>query len=311
MDDRDTITVTDDEAGVRLDTLMTARYPERSRTYFQQLIKEGLVLLNGEPVKKRTQPEAGDEIEVQFAYTKETSLAPESIPLDILYEDASLIVVNKPSGLVVHPGAGNWTGTLVNGLLHHFQGLSAQDPESLRPGLVHRLDKDTTGVIVIAKEARAHQLLVEQFSGRQVEKAYLAICVGNPVTQKVSGAIGRHPTQRKKFAITETGRAAHSDIEPILHNELLSLVRVYPRTGRTHQIRVHLQSINTPVLGDPLYGSERMNKRYGLDGQMLHAHTLKFTHPVTGQPISIKAPLPETFRKLIREINPAFNLDTL
>lgn len=311
MDDSTLIVVDEGEGGLRMDQLLARRFSEHSRSYFQELISEGLVLLNGQPVKKRVKAAPGDEIELRFVYSKAMKLVAEPMDLDILYEDDCLIVLNKPAGLVVHPGAGHPSGTLVNGLLQHFSQLDQLDPDSPRPGLVHRLDKDTSGVIVVAKERRCHEALVAQFAERLVNKEYLAVCVGRPTARVVEGAIGRHPRQRQKFCIREEGgRAAYSELEPLCYNETLALVKVRPRTGRTHQIRVHLQHVGCPVLGDPVYGSSRMNQRYGLTGQQLHAYQLEFTHPVSKERLRISSPPPEQMLKLIREIDPHFTLES-
>ncbi len=273
---------------LRLDKLLRQRYPHYSRTYFQRLIEQGFVLLDGEPVKKRAIPEEGEAIEVCFQLTPELSVAPEPIPLDILYEDAHLIAVNKPAGLVVHPAPGHWSGTFVNALLHHCQGI--QPDGTLRPGIVHRLDKETSGVLVAAKTADAHQALTAAFANRQVKKTYLAICTGRPPNGRIIANLGRHPTHRKEMAVLPDGKEAITDIEVLAFNERLSLVQAHPHTGRTHQIRVHLKHVGAPVLGDKVYGRES-----GVTRHMLHASRLSLAHPVTREPLELVAPIPEDF----------------
>jgi 23S rRNA pseudouridine1911/1915/1917 synthase len=296
-EDPEIIIVDQEEAGIRLDRVLAARYIERqSRTYFQNLIDAELVLLNGLPVKKRVKPQAGDEVEVQFALSPDVDLTPEPIPLDVLFEDDHLLVVNKPVGMVVHPAPGNWSGTFVNALLHHCCGAeisSVQDLKSdLRPGIVHRLDKETSGVLVAAKTLFAQQRLVSMFAMRQVEKEYLAICVGNPGKMAMEWPIGRHPVHRKKMAVVEKGKPARTFCSPLGMHGQLALVSIQIETGRTHQIRVHMQHRGTPVLGDGVYGNVQANKQFGAMRQMLHARRLSFLHPIYGKLLCIEAPLP-------------------
>lgn len=285
-----------EEEGTRIDKLLTNRFPNHSRTYFQHLIDTGLVLLNGESVKKRVIPEEGDEIEVCFQATPEASLQPEPIPLEILYEDEHLLAINKPPGLVVHPAPGHWTGTFVNALLYHCQNL-APGSDPLRPGIVHRLDKETTGVLLAAKTLIAHQKLIELFSSRRMEKLYLAICYGRPSNGTINIPIGRHPVHRKEMAALPDGREAITEIHVAAFNDKTSLVIAKPRTGRTHQIRVHLKHIGCPVLGDPIYG-----KRDDHDRQLLHAYRLTFDHPITGSPIRLVAPIPSDMRHWMQKL---------
>lgn len=303
-EESDPLIVTEDEEGERLDKLLARRFKEvYSRTYFQYLIDEHLVLLNGLPVKKRIKPQAGDEIEVQFAAIPEIALTPEAIPLSILYEDDYLLAINKPAGMVVHPAPGNWSGTFVNALLHHC-GQWGGDPSSLRPGIVHRLDKETSGVLVAAKTLDMQQKLTELFASRQVYKEYLAICIGHPQDGEIRAPIGRHPIHRKQMAIVPTGREAISVCKTLGYNDKLSLVQVVIATGRTHQIRVHLKYKGTPVLGDSLYGNPSLNQYYSAQRQMLHAVVMRFCHPVTKQMMELKAPLPQDMLRFVRKIHP-------
>lgn len=288
--------VTAEEEETRIDKLLAARFPRYSRTYFQNLIDSGCVLLNGEPVKKRIVPEEGDEIEVCFQATPEASLEPEDIPLDILYEDEHLLAINKPAGLVVHPAPGHWSGTFVNALLHHCKDIAPGD-DPLRPGIVHRLDKDTTGVLIAAKTLPAHQKLIELFSGRRMEKLYLAICHGRPQSALINLPIGRHPVHRKEMAVLPDGREAVTEIQVAACNDKTSLVLAKPRTGRTHQIRIHLKHIGSPILGDPIYGQRDSHPR-----PLLHAYRLSFDHPITGSPIRLIAPIPQDMLQWMQKL---------
>lgn len=290
----ETVSVTSEMLHTRLDKLLKEMYPTRSRAYFQGLIEAGLVLVNGAPVKKREQVEEGDEIEVCFELTPEMCLEAEDIPLDILYEDTHLIVVNKPAGMVVHPAPGHPRGTFVNALLYHTKGLPAGD--TLRPGIVHRLDKDTSGVLVAAKTSEAHQKLVEMFAGRQVEKHYVAICVGNPGDRTIEAPIRRHATKRQEMCVDPSGKAATSICKVMKWDGALTWVDVQLVTGRTHQIRVHMKHVGTPILGDAVYGRAEVNKKYGAVRQLLHARSIEFTHPATGVRVKVEAPVPGDFR---------------
>lgn len=307
-DAEDFLIVSDEEAGERLDKLLATRFKERySRTYFQHLIEEGLVLLEGEMAKKRDKPKAGDEIEVQFAEAKEIDLLPEAIPLDILYEDAYLLAINKPVGMVVHPAPGNWKGTFVNALLHHCQTLqreiSATDRQALRPGIVHRLDKETSGVLLAAKTAHVQQKLTHLFASRAIYKEYIAICIGHPPDGEVATPIGRHPTNRKQMAVvTSGGKLAVTKIKTLGTAGPLSCVSVRILTGRTHQIRVHLKHLGTPILGDPLYGNATSNKKHNVTRPLLHASLLRFDHPITGEKLEITAPIPPDMAQWVKKL---------
>lgn len=297
----DTIFVTKEEEEIRIDKLLAERFDNYSRTYFQYLIENGEVLLNGQRIKKRIEPKLGDEIQIFFRLPPEISLEPENIPLDILFEDEHIIVVNKPANLVVHPGAGNPNHTFVNALLYHCKDLPDVN-DSLRPGIVHRLDKNTSGVLIAAKSTIAHQRLIAAFSSRKINhKIYLAVCVGHLKNQTICAPIGRHPVNRKEMCILEKGGK-----EAITHTHLLatdgklSLALLRPITGRTHQIRVHLKSVNTPVLGDEVYGSQKLNSFYQAERQLLHAYKLSLIHPVTKVVMDFVAPIPEDIKKLIR-----------
>lgn len=297
--DSDSFIITESHSGMRLDKILASHFSTiRSRTYFQRLIEDNRVLINDKPVKKRYLPIIGDEVSIFFLADQEIDLKPEPIPLDIIYEDEFLLAVNKPAGLVVHPAPGNWTGTFVNALLFHCEkGTIPQTSvnHSLRPGIVHRLDKNTSGILLAAKTPLAQQKLIDMFASRQVLKEYLALCVGNPGNIEINAPIGRHPIDRKKMTVIETGKEALSICETLQVKNPISLVKINLKTGRTHQIRVHLKYKGAPVLGDELYGNASTNQRYGVSRQMLHAHHMRFTHPFTEKVIDLYAEFPKDF----------------
>lgn len=299
QEDVDRLLINEAEAGERIDKILAARYSQvKSRTYFQHLIDEGHVLINGCPVKKRALVAVGDEVEVEFVLSPELNLTPEPIPLAIVYEDNDLLVVNKPAGMVVHPAVGNWSGTFVNALLHHCQNLMVEKSD-LRPGIVHRLDKDTTGLLIAAKTPLAHQRLIRIFAERKIYKIYVAFCLGNPGSATIEAPIGRDLRNRKLMAVSEDkGKPAVSHCQVIDFNEKVSVVRIILATGRTHQIRVHMKHHGTPVLGDSSYGSSSANKKYNVNRQMLHAYGLQFEHPISGKKIVLTAPLPDDMQLL-------------
>ncbi len=288
-----------DRSAPRLDAWLAAAHPAISRSRWKQLIESGRVTLNGAPALKPNTPLApGDTLLCIFPPPEPAGLVATDIPLDILFEDADLIVLNKPPGLVIHPAPGHAADTLVNALLHHCTDLAGIGGE-LRPGIVHRLDKDTSGVLVVAKNEQAVASLVAQFSAHTVEKEYLALVWGTP--KKPAGVIelpiGRHPVHRKKVAVTDKGRPALTRYETLAAGPLASLLRVRIETGRTHQIRVHMARLGHPVVGDTTYGRARHGLPDGLaiPRQMLHAHSLKLLHPRTGAPLAFTAPPPPDF----------------
>lgn len=292
MDDpTDTFLVSKAEEDMRLDKLLPVHFPEHSRTYFQYLLEQGCILVNGKRLKKREKVKQGDEIEVCFLLTEEISLEPERISLDILYEDEDIIAVNKPPGMVVHPAPGHPRGTFVNALLYHCKTLGSTD--RIRPGIVHRLDKDTSGVLLAAKSHQAHARLVTLFSERKVQKTYIAICTGVPKEGLIDAPIARHAVHRQRMAVCPLrGKEAKTVVKVISKGELCC-VELQLITGRTHQIRVHLQHVGAPVLGDPVYGSVAMNKKFNATRQMLHAAKVCFPHPIHHSPIEICASLPD------------------
>ncbi len=298
----ETLTIDASGVDIRLDKLLATHYPHLSRTYFQYLIENGAVLINEKVVKKREKLKVGDEVEICFLYTPELSVAPENIPLEILYEDESIIAINKPAGMVVHPAAGHPSGTFVNALLYHCKLESEEG--STRPGIVHRLDKETSGILIAAKTRAAHQGLIELFSGRKIVKKYLAIVIGKPPQGRIDLPIGRHKIKRKEMCVAEDGKMASSEIKLLGSARGLSLLEVEIFTGRTHQIRVHMKALHTPILGDTIYGNSAHNKKFIAKRQLLHAFSLSFNHPITGKKIDLTAPPPEDFvhfQKIILE----------
>lgn len=288
--------ISDQETHLRLDKLLAERFTQ-SRHYFQHLIEKKFVTVNSKVVKKRERLREGDCVEIQFVLTPEIDLRPEAIPLDILYEDEHLLAIDKPAGMVVHPAPGHWSGTFVNALLHHCQSL--QGDKTLRPGIVHRLDKDTTGLLLAAKTEQAHRNLVQLFASRKIEKNYLAICVGHPGRGQIEAPIGRHAKLRKQMAISPTGRPARSMYETIAYNSQLSAVRIVLITGRTHQARVHMSYAGFPILGDATYGRLTLNAKMQIHRQLLHAQTLCFPHPITHRPLTLNAPIPLDIEKML------------
>lgn len=295
--DQNNFLITENEEITRIDKLLADKFNAKSRTYFQFLLENGCVLVNGNRVKKRFIPKIGDEIDIFFQAIEDINLKPQNIPLDILFEDEHILAINKPANMVVHPACGNWSNTFVNALLYHCQNLACID-DKIRPGIVHRLDKDTTGVLLAAKTQKAHQNLITQFKERKIKKTYLAIVINKPQDQIIDLPISRHPIKRKEMAISEHGKAAITEIKLLAYNEKLALILAVPQTGRTHQIRVHLKHINSPVLGDTVYGNKNFNNHYKVEKQLLHAYILEFFHPITNEPMKIMAPLSNEFKKI-------------
>lgn len=289
-----------DEEGERLDRILAARDPDRSRSTLKRWIDEGRVTVDGAVAKPKDKPSAGQRIEVRPAPPQTTDAIPQDLPLEVLYEDAQVIVVNKAAGMVVHPGAGHPDGTLVNALLHHFGALPGDDPE--RPGIVHRLDALTSGVMVVARSDLAKARLQAQLSAHDVERAYLAIALGAVAGQTFETLHGRHPRDRKRFSgQVKRGKRAVTHVEPLEPLHGATLVRCTLETGRTHQIRVHLAEAGHPLLGDPVYGRRPKDARLrrahdALARQALHAAVLGFEHPETRETIRFEAAPPPDFQ---------------
>lgn len=306
------VVVSDEDAGVRLDQLLASRLPDVSRSQAQRLVREGCVTVGGRIPKSSLLVDAGAVIDIRFPDIQSAEPAAERLPLTILHDDEDIVVVDKQAGMVVHPAAGHASGTMVNALLHHVTGLSGVGGRE-RPGVVHRLDKGTSGVIVIAKHDRAHRALSRQFHDRQVQKEYLALVWGHPTRGRIfDQPLGRDPRNRKKFS----SRASHArpavtvltDVERL---DGVSLVRVQIHTGRTHQIRVHLSEAGYPVVGDELYGGVRKDVPAGLaatrrlDRPFLHASRLAFTHPATAAPVAFEADLPADLKAVLATLRRA------
>lgn len=305
------LSVSEADTGVRLDAYLAAHIDGWSRARLQRLIEEQEVLVNGKFVKASHKVTANDEIEVELAPSPLASFTPENIPLEIVYEDDEVIVVNKPAGLVVHPAAGIHSGTLANALAFHFQQLS--NPGSLRPGIVHRLDKDTSGLLVAAKTESSHENLGDQFRAREVFKNYVALVYGamKQESERIEQPIARDPRNRTRMAVVAGGRGAVSLYKVRRSFNSFTLLDVELKTGRTHQIRVHLAWLKHPVVGDELYCGGRDNSVQDvqlrahirkLKRQFLHAEKLGFSHPKTGERMNFNAPLPQELMSLLAEL---------
>ena len=307
-----TFVITEADRGARLDAYLAAHVADWSRSRIQRLIEDGDVLVAGHTVKSSYKLRAGDVVEVELTAPPPTGFTPEDIPLDIIYEDDSIVVVNKPAGLIVHPAAGISSGTLANALVHHFNQLSKRAGAS-RPGIVHRLDRDTSGLIVVAKTEEAHESLADQFREREVFKSYIALVHGRVLQDsgRIDGAIARDPRNRTRMAVVSGGRPALSLYRVRRSYDRFTLLDVEIKTGRTHQIRVHMEWLKHPVVGDALYNGgrdktvpdARLRARINALGrQFLHAEQLGFRHPSTGEAMQFNAALPPALAELLVEI---------
>ena len=291
-----------DDAGARIDKWISVSVPELSRSYIQKCLKDGCVAVNGKlTVKPSYRVDAGDEIVFEVPDASVPDIEPEDIPLDIIYEDEDMIVVNKPKVMVVHPAPGHYSGTLVNAVMYHCRGQLSGINGVMRPGIVHRIDRDTTGSVMICKNDDAHRSIAAQLEAHTINRLYHAI-VWNNITDDegtVTGAIGRDPSDRKKMAVVDDGhgKSAVTHYRVLKRFGQFTYVECRLETGRTHQIRVHMSHIGHPLLGDTVYGGS--SGRFCLEGQCLHAKTLGFIHPRTGEYIETDAPLPEYFRHLL------------
>ena len=299
MESKLIIDVSDEETGERIDSFLSGK-TEFTRTRIQQLIKDRNITVNGKPTKSSYKIEENDEIIIEVPEVETTEIKPENIKIDIVYEDSDIAVINKQAGLVVHPAHGHYSGTLVNAILYHIKDLSGINGE-IRPGIVHRLDKDTSGLIVIAKNDKVHTALTEMFQEKKIRKTYLAILKGklNKSEGKIVTQIGRDKNDRKKMTVIDDatkGKNAITNYRVISQNNLFTLVKVNIETGRTHQIRVHMRYLGYPILGDSVYGRKDNEKR-----QMLHAYKLEFIHPVTGRQMEFIGEIPEDFQKALKK----------
>ena len=294
------ITLICEESGIRIDKYINI--DGITRAMVQKLIENGSITVNGKPTKNNYKLKAGDRIEIVSEEPKDANIEAEDIALDIVYEDESLLVVNKPQGMVVHPAPGNYSGTLVNALMHHCKGNLSGINGVLRPGIVHRIDKDTSGLLLVAKTNEAHLSLSEQIQKKTVKREYICVCEGivKPKRGIVDAPIGRDPSNRLKMAVTPiNSKHAVTHFEVIEHFENASLVKCVLETGRTHQIRVHMQYIGHPVMGDPMYAKANpMN----LQGQALHARVIGFDHPACGEYMEFAVEPPEYFESLLKKL---------
>lgn len=297
----DELITVEDEAGERIDKFLSDELSDRSRSFLQKLVKEQYVKVNDRPVKASYRLILGDTVSISFPEPEKPDIAAEDIPLDILYEDNDIIIINKPKQMVVHPAPGHYSGTLVNALLYHCQGNLSGINGSLRPGIVHRIDMDTTGSLVVCKNDTAHQSLSAQLKEHSIQRVYEAIVHGilKEDTGCIDAPIGRHPTERKKMSTqTRNGREALTHYRVLERLGAFTHIQCRLETGRTHQIRVHMASIGHPLLGDTVYGPKKCPFPK-LIGQTLHADTLGFIHPGTGEYMEVHAPLPEYFTGLL------------
>lgn len=287
----------------RIDKYLGAVLSDRSRSFLQKLIREGGVLVNGKPVKASYRVDGDDQIEISLPEPETPVIPAEDIPLDILYEDEDLLIVNKPKGMVVHPAAGHRTGTLVNAVLYHCRGQLSGINGVMRPGIVHRIDRDTTGALVVCKNDRAHNHVAKQLKEHTITRRYMAVVAGVIREEEgtVDAPVGRHPTERKKMAAgVKNGKRAVTHYRVLQRFSAHTLIECRLETGRTHQIRVHMASIRHPILGDTVYGPSK--DPWHLEGQALHARVLGLVHPDTGEYIEVEAPVPDYFQKLLAKL---------
>lgn len=298
------IIVIEEEANIRIDSYLSGKNQELSRVAIQRLIEKEKILVNGKKTKPSYKIQKGDQIIIEEEKAQEIELKAEDIPIEVIYEDKDIIVVNKPKGLVVHPANGNPDGTLVNAIMAICKDTLSGIGGEIRPGIVHRLDKDTSGILIVAKNDKAHIALSEQIKNHEVEKTYIALVKGivkeNEAT--INMPIGRSTKDRKKMAVTKIGKPAVTHFKVLKRYDKYSLLEVKIETGRTHQIRVHLSQIGYPVVGDTTYSNGK--NEWNEVGQCLHAKSLKFVHPTTGKEMFLEAPLPEYFEKILEELKP-------
>ncbi len=295
------LTIDTEDTDLRIDKLLALNFGDYSRTAVQRLIDGGFVLVSGKKVKASYKPDFGENVEICFPDAEAPEINAENIPLDILYEDNDIIVVNKPKGMVVHPACGHYTGTLVNALMYHCKDSLSGINGIMRPGIVHRIDKDTTGVLVACKNDFAHRSLAEQLKVHSITRKYTAIANGifKDKSGRIETFLGRDPKDRKKMAVVKEGKNAITNYTVLEElKDKYSYIECRLETGRTHQIRVHMAYIGHPLLGDTVYGHE--DKKFNLTGQTLHAKTLGFIHPTTGKYVEFEAKEPEYFLNLLK-----------
>lgn len=296
--------ITQQQANQRLDKILSQLDETLSRTRVQKLLEEEKIWVNGKLEKASFKVKKEDTIEIEEGKVKQIGLKAEDIPINVLYEDQDVIVINKAKGMVVHPANGHEEGTLVNALMNHCKGSLSGIGGEIRPGIVHRLDKDTSGVLIVAKNDKAHQLLSQQIKNRQMKKTYLALVRGVIQEQQatIQMPIARSKVDRKKMAVDKEGKEAITHFEVLQRYDKYTLLQVVIETGRTHQIRVHLSSIGYPIIGDTVYSNGK--NEFQIEGQMLHACTLEWTHPITQKRIKTEAPLPQYFETILKQLEP-------
>jgi len=286
----------------RIDRFLHSQMPDRSRSYIQKLIEQGCVTQNGRLVRASTKTLLQAQIQVEIPEPAPSQLIPEQIPLDVRYEDEWLLVINKPQGMVVHPAVGHHEGTLVHALLAYCAGNLSDINGVIRPGIVHRIDKDTSGLLLVVKDNRVHAAIAEKIRRHEITRIYRAVVYGVPPSASgtIDAPVGRDPKNRQRMAVVAGGKPAVSHFSVLEQFREAAFVEVRLESGRTHQIRVHMKYIGHPVVGDPVYAPGR--KTYGLQGQALHAASLSFVHPVSGETITVDSPLPESFEHLLEQL---------
>lgn len=296
------VIVNENDKGKRLDIYIAENFNELSRTMIKKLIESNNILVNDKSEKVSYKVQANDNISIDVPEAKETKLKAQEIPLDIIYEDSDIIVINKPKGMVVHPANGNPDGTLVNAILSICKNSLSGIGGELRPGIVHRLDKDTSGLIIVAKNDKAHINMSEQIKERNVKKTYIALVRGNVPEEEatINMPIGRSTKDRKKMAVTKNGKQAITHFKVLKRYSKYTLLEIKIETGRTHQIRVHMAEIGYPVVGDAVYSNGK--NEFGIEGQMLHAYKLEFMHPITNKHMELTAPLPQYFEEILKKL---------
>ncbi len=302
MDNKNIIYVTEEMEGSRIDKFLSEQFSDLTRSYIQKLLKSNSILVNNTPVKASYKTTENDIITIDIPESITPEIIPENIPIDVVYEDSDVILINKPKGMVVHPAAGHYTGTLVNALMYHCKDDLSGINGVMRPGIVHRIDMDTTGILIVCKNDFSHNCIANQLKEHSIHRKYYAIVHGNLKMDEgtIDAPIGRHPVERKKMAIVSNGKHAVTHYKVIERFGNFTWVECQLETGRTHQIRVHMQSIGHPLLGDMVYGPSKCP--FHLQGQTLHAYTLGFIHPRTNEFLSFEVPLPQYFEKLVNSL---------
>lgn len=297
------LTIQIETDGQRLDSYLASQLPQYSRAYLQKLIGEGLATLSGKALKSSWKTVAGQSVELFVPDPEPSGIRAEKIPLDVIYEDEWLLVINKPQGMVVHPAAGHRSGTLVNALLDYCSGQLSDLNGVIRPGIVHRIDKDTSGLILVVKDNQVHAAVADKIRRHEIRRTYMAVVYGQVAAESgtIEAPIGRDPHGRQRMAVVSSGKPSVTHFKVLQRFQHATLLEADLESGRTHQIRVHLKYIGHPIIGDPVYATGRKN--YQLAGQALHARALTFEHPITGQVIRLECPLPDYFTSLLEKLS--------